>query len=198
LQTCIVVGDGAVGKMCLLIFYTTNKFPSEYVPTGFWFFVVTVMVGGEPYALRLSNTAGQEDYYSIRPQSYSPTDVFLVHYSAVTPSSSENVKEKRVPEITRHCPKTPFLLGGTQIDLRDDSFMIEKLAKNKQKTVTPKTADKLAHDLKVVRYVECPALAQKGLKNVFDQAVLAAWASKSRRCREPSSKSIRIGPHPVT
>lgn len=43
--------------------YTTNKFPSEYVPTVFDNYAVTVMIGGEPYTLGLFDTAGNEMFY---------------------------------------------------------------------------------------------------------------------------------------
>lgn len=68
-----------------------------------------------------------------------------------------------VPEITYYSPKTPFLLVGTQIDLRDDPITIARLAKNKQKPINPETAQKLAKDLKAVKYVECSALTQVGM-----------------------------------
>ncbi|XP_039307844.1 uncharacterized protein LOC105202481 isoform X2 [Solenopsis invicta] len=96
------------------------------------------------------------------------------------------ILEKWVPEITHHCQKTPFLLVGTQIDLRDDAATIEKLAKNKQKAISSEQGEKLAKELKAVKYVECSALTQKGLKNVFDEAILAALEPpepvKRRRC----------------
>lgn len=65
-----------------------------------------------------------------------------------------------MPEITHHCAKTPFLLVGTQIDLRDDPSAVEKLAKNKQKPISFDSGERLARELKAVRYVECSALTQ--------------------------------------
>ena len=129
------------------------------------------MIGGEPYTLGLFDTAGQEDYDRLRPLSYPQTDVFLVCFSTVSPSSFENVKEKWVPEITHHCQNTPepFLLVGTQIDLRDDAATVEMLANNKQRPLSFDMGDRLALELRAVKYVECSALTQKGLKNVFDE-----------------------------
>lgn len=65
-----------------------------------------------------------------------------------------------MPEISHHCSRTPFLLVGTQIDLREDPSTVEKLQKSRQKPVSGDQGDKLARDLKAVKYVECSALTQ--------------------------------------
>ena len=171
---CVVVGDGAVGKTCLLISYTQNKFPSEYVPTVFDNYAVNVMIGGEPILLGLYDTAGQEEYDRMRPLSYPEANVFLICFSTVSPSSFENVKAKWLPEVKLHCPKVPILLVGTQMDLRDNQATLDKLAKNKSKPVSQEMGDRLAKELKMVKYAECSALTQKGLKDVFDDAIMAA------------------------
>ncbi len=48
----------------------------------------------------------------LRPLSYPQTDVFLICFSVVSPSSFENVTSKWCPEIKHHCPDAPILLIG--------------------------------------------------------------------------------------
>lgn len=273
---CVVVGDGAVGKTCLLISYTTNKFPSEYVPTvsllkalfwnprgkiiwqsidhlesgspaGVWqlrshcydrrgtLHPGTLRHGGPRRLRPVETTILPSDrrlprlFFSSfavviwerqgKGIKYAPAVVLPKIYSTKS-IETWTIHPRRwridigcvflplqwVPEIAHHCQRTPFLLVGTQIDLRDDQITLEKLAKNKQRPVTLETGEKQAKELRAVKYVECSALTQvqplchealsqvlltfvqeywqqpfiamfvlqKGLKNVFDEAILAA------------------------
>jgi len=126
-------------------------------------------IGDEPYTLGLFDTAGQEDYDRLRPLSYPQTDVFLVCFSVTSPASFENVREKWFPEVHHHCPGVPCLIVGTQVDLRDDHQVKEKLAKQKMSPVSAADGHAMAKQLGAVKYVECSALTQFKLKDVFDE-----------------------------
>ncbi|CAH1759394.1 24411_t:CDS:2 [Entrophospora sp. SA101] len=131
------------------------------------------MVDGKPISLGLWDTAGQEDYDRLRPLSYPQTDVFLICFSLVSPSSYENVKSKWYPEIMHHTTNTPLILVGTKLDLREDKETIQKLKQKSQIPITYPQGLQMAKDIGAVRYLECSALTQKGLKSVFDEAIRA-------------------------
>ena len=143
---CVVVGDGAVGKTCLLIFYSQKAFPEEYVPTVFDQYQVNVPVKNDATGMEqiinigLWDTAGQEDYDKLRPISYPQTvkinfwsseknvqiwdfcslqNVFLLCFALTNRTTYDNVEKKWNAEVEHHCPKTPKILVGCKKDLRD-------------------------------------------------------------------------------
>ncbi|KAF3912733.1 hypothetical protein ABW21_db0209796 [Orbilia brochopaga] len=185
---CVVTGDGAVGKTCLLISYTTNAFPGEYIPTVFDNYSASVMVDGKPISLGLWDTAGQEDYDRLRPLSYPQTDVFLICFSLVSPPSFENVRTKWNPEISHHAPNIPIILVGTKLDLRDDPKALKMLSDKKMSPISYQQGVSMSKEIGAVKYLECSALTQKGLKNVFDEAIRAVLMPAPKT--KPKSKCV--------
>ncbi|CAH0557113.1 unnamed protein product [Brassicogethes aeneus] len=158
-----VVGDGIVGKTCMLVVYTTGKFPEEYIPTIFEHTGCDIEVDNSTYHATLWDTAGQEDYERLRPLSYPNTNCFLICFSVdQSQASYENVHLKWAPEVKHHLPNAKVLLVATKTDLRRDP------AKNCYSTEDGK---RLKKKIKAVKYMECSAMDQVGLKEIFEEAV---------------------------
>jgi len=160
----MTVGDGAVGKTSLLMSFAQDKFPSEYVPTVFDNYNCTMLHDNFTVSLGLWDTAGQQDYETLRPLAYPGTHVFLVCFSLVSRPSFSNVPDVWLKEIKKNCPTVPFVLCGTKSDLVGDM-------KYKDTIVRTEEAEKKAKDWGAVAYLECSGKTQKGLPQVFQTCV---------------------------
>jgi len=175
---CVVVGDGTVGKTCMLISFTTNKFPDKYEPTVFDNFTTYINVDGVTVNMELWDTAGQETYDRLRPLTYTRTNVFLICFSVVNPASYDNVLLKWYPELKHHCPDATILLIGTKIDLRDDANITAQLYAKGYSPFSKEQGKSLGRKIKALKYLECSSLTQQGLRRVFDEAAKAVLTPK--------------------
>ncbi|XP_042409543.1 rac-like GTP-binding protein 5 isoform X1 [Zingiber officinale] len=198
---CVTVGDGAVGKTCMLISYTSNTFPTDYVPTVFDNFSANVVVDGSTVNLGLWDTAGQEDYNRLRPLSYRGSDVFLLAFSLISKASYENVAKKVSNEfihfiISRPLNSTKFSdLHFPPSDL-DFQWIPElrhyapgvpiilvgtKLDLRDDKQffidhpgafpISTAQGEELLKQIGAAAYIECSSKTQQNVKAVFDQAI---------------------------
>lgn len=170
----VIVGDGACGKTCLLIVFSKGTFPEVYVPTVFENYVSDVEVDGRRVELALWDTAGQEDYDRLRPLSYPDSNVILICFAIDSPDSLDNVQEKWISEVLHFCQGIPIILVGCKKDLRDDPKTIQELQRTSQRPVSPQDGDAVAQKIGALKYLECSAKTQEGVREVFEHATRAA------------------------
>ncbi|CAL2045098.1 unnamed protein product [Caenorhabditis brenneri] len=181
---CIFVGNAAVGKTSMIVSYTTNAYPHNYVPTAFDNFSVVVLVDKKPIRLQLHDTAGQTSFDTLRPLCYTDADVFVIVYSVVDLQSFEDVSHHWYPEVTKRNPGTKLILVGTQADQR---WQV------RGNTVTQLRGKALAERIGA-EFFECSALTQHNLKQMFDAAILAGLEGKKSREKRSNfyTKSSKI------
>jgi small GTP-binding protein len=138
-----------------------------------------VNLNGDSYLLNLFDTAGQEDWDTLRVMAYPDTDVILLCFSVVRPDSMENIVSKWIPELNRYIPKALIVLVGTQIDLRDQHNQqnqeVNTPGKNAavKQYITTREGEELRQRIKAFKYVECSAVTQYNIKEVFDTCIEA-------------------------
>ncbi|KAI8554067.1 hypothetical protein RHMOL_Rhmol05G0068800 [Rhododendron molle] len=94
---CVTVGDGAVGKTCMLLSFITDTFPTEYVPRVFDDYVTTLVVDGSTVNLGLLDT----------PDLREDKKFSVDHPGAVPITTAQNVNAvfEEVIKVVRQPPK---------------------------------------------------------------------------------------------
>ena len=169
----VSVGDGAVGKTCLLLVFKGDPFPEDYEPTIFESHHEMRKYQGKTYTLHLWDTAGQEEYDRLRPMSYSKCDVVLVCFALNDRESFKNVTEKWFVEIQEFAPKAAIVLVGTKADLWDT---------NAKDSITQAEINQVATKIKAYKAINCSAKKNENVGGVFDLAIEAVIAQKSGGC----------------
>jgi len=193
----VVVGDGAVGKTCLLISFATGEFPSEYIPTVFANYTTKKERNGQQVILSLWDTAGQEEFDRLRPLSYPGADVILLCYATISQKSFENVADKWAPEVKHFVPGIPLILVGTKTDLREQCHVDPN--SGKFEPILREKGEVLAQQLKAAKFLEVSSKTRQGLDEVFNAAmdtVLAQYVTpthKDNNLSGPNSERTQSG-----
>lgn len=163
----VLVGNGACGKTCLLEVFKSNKFPEEYVPTVVDNFIKVVVFDEEKNKsarLALWDTAGQDDYDTIRPLSYRETDLVILCFAIDNRGGMGNIEKKWLMEVKNYCPSAKYFLIALKCDLRQEP------GQDQSKLITEEEGKEIAKKIKAEKYFECSALKRVNVDKVFESA----------------------------
>ncbi|OWK54913.1 Rho-related GTP-binding protein RhoF [Lonchura striata] len=160
----VVVGDGGCGKTSLLMVYAKGSFPEDRD-----FFIQTILC-----------VSGQEDYDRLRPLSYQNTNVVLICYDVMNPTSYDNVAAKWYPEVNHFCRGVPLVLIGCKTDLRKDKEHLRKLRAAKQEPITYNQGEAACKEINAQIYLECSAKCRENIENVFKEATTIALSAMKK------------------
>ncbi|EFX80641.1 hypothetical protein DAPPUDRAFT_318262 [Daphnia pulex] len=114
----VVLGSGGVGKSALTVQFVTGCFMEKYDPTIEDFYRKEIEVDGSPSVLEILDTAGTEQFASMRDLYIRNGQGFVIVYSITNHQTFQDIKTMR-EQITRvkGTDRVPLLLVGNKVDL---------------------------------------------------------------------------------
>eukprot|EP01156_Anaeramoeba_ignava_P021128 Anaeramoba_ignava/c18238_g2_i2.p1 GENE.c18238_g2_i2~~c18238_g2_i2.p1 ORF type:complete len:197 (+),score=54.09 c18238_g2_i2:76-666(+) len=187
----VILGAGSVGKSCLTLRYLQNKFITDYDPTIEENYRKMVIVDGKPMLLEILDTAGQDEYRSIRDKYFRSGDGFLIVYSITSPQSFTEASSFHESLIRIKGEKTPTITIGNKSDLETQRQISQKegqeLAK-KSNSVLIETSAKTGQNVSqcfedIARKVRDWKQALKAKSNENQSKTSNTLKKKKRRCQ---------------
>ncbi|XP_046564342.1 GTP-binding protein rho1-like [Haliotis rubra] len=114
----VMVGDKAVGKSSLGVFYILGSLP-WYLPQIGRIEDKRMTKNGRHYIINLNDTGSGDEYDRLRPLAYPTAEVMLLCFSVDNRESLERIQTKYDGEVMLYCPRVPRLLVACKTDLRE-------------------------------------------------------------------------------
>jgi len=124
----LTIGESAVGKTCILLRFTDNKFLKTHLTTiGIDYKSKVIKVNNFSVKLKIWDTAGQERFRNITQQYYKGADGILLVYDITERNSFEKVREwmKQIQQNTNK-EKIGIILVGNKCDLDERQVSLEE------------------------------------------------------------------------
>ena len=155
----IVIGDSSVGKSCLTIRGTRDKYKDFYTPTiGFEFLALNLKIRGKIIRLKIWDTCGQEIYRSLISSFYRNSSLAIIVYAINNKQSFENL-ESWLDEIKCQThPNLKIFLIGNKSDLENE------------RVISKNEAEKLAKEYNFDLFMETSAKTGENAQLVFVKA----------------------------
>ncbi|XP_023948640.2 ras-related protein Rab-9B [Bicyclus anynana] len=184
----VILGDGGVGKSCLMSRFISNHFDDHNFHTiGVEFMNKVVEVNGKQYTLQIWDTAGQERFKSLRTPFYRGTDICILAYAIDDRSSFNNIKTwlnefLHYAGVKNGIEKFPFIVVGNKSDVS-----------SKDREVSHEQLKQWCDENKISTYLETSAKTDSNVVEAFSQSV-QRWADLEQK----AEKELRMYHHPDT
>ncbi|KAJ5079406.1 ras-like protein [Anaeramoeba ignava] len=174
----VLIGGGSVGKSCLTAQFLQGKFIEDYDPTIEENYRKVVNIDGEDTHLEIIDTAGQEEYRSVRDKYIKLGEGFIIVFSIISRTSF--LEARNLHEAIRRVNNfqaVPVITVANKADLADERLVSQE----EGETLTKKYSSS---------YYETSAKTGMNVNACFEEIIKQTKLFRKEKSVKPQEPSI--------